>query len=63
MPSTDAAPGQLVEITGHDDGRFTAAYDEWNGQHRDCPPGHKHITRQDALDCAEARLRYRDLGL
>jgi hypothetical protein len=51
-------PGQLIEITEQRNGRFVAAYTEWNG----CPSGcrgHDHITRTDALACAEARLRYR----
>ena len=50
-------PEQLIIITGKP-GRYTAAYCEWNGQVADCR-GHDHLTRQDALTCAEQRLRYR----
>ena len=52
-----ADPEDLIEITG-DDGRFTAGYYEWNGQRLECA-GHDHLTRADALTCAEDRLRYR----
>jgi hypothetical protein len=50
-------PGQIVLIAGPA-GRYTAAYREWNGRWCGCP-GHDHLTRQDALSCAEQRLRYR----
>lgn len=49
-------PDQLIIITGT--GRFTASYREWNGTWRNCG-GHDHLTRADALACAEERLRYR----
>ena len=52
------APGQVVVLVAGDGGRYTAAYREWDGRWRDCP-GHDHLTRQDALACAEQRLRYR----
>ena len=61
MPSPVAVlpdPARLVAITEDDEGRFTAVYREWNGQWRECA-GHDHLTRQDALSCAEQRLRYR----
>ena len=53
-----ARPARLVAIAEDDGGRFTAVYREWNGQWRECA-GHDHLTRQDALSCAEQRLRYR----
>ena len=61
MPSPVAVlpdPARLVAITEDEAGRFTAVYREWNGQWRECT-GHDHLTRQDALTCAEQRLRYR----
>jgi hypothetical protein len=58
MPGT-VIPDRLVIITDHG-GWFTAAYYEWNGQLRNCR-GHGHLTRLDALACAEDRLRYRSL--
>ena len=51
-------PAALVAITEDEAGRFTAVDREWNGQWRECA-GHDHLTRQDALACAEQRLRYR----
>ena len=53
-----ADPEDLIEITTGDDGRFAAGYREWNGQWCACA-GHDHLTRADALTCAEDRLRYR----
>ena len=52
-----ADPEALVEITC-EDGRYTSGYCEWNGQWHQCA-GHSHLTRTDALTCAETRLRYR----
>lgn len=49
--------GLLILITGHH-GRYTAGYCEWNGSWAECR-GHSHLTRADALTCAEDRLRYR----
>jgi hypothetical protein len=57
MPAAHA-PEQSVEIDETPGGRFTASYTEWNGQPCECA-GHDHLTRQDALACAEDRLRYR----
>ena len=58
MPAAVAEPDQLIIIaaSGHD--RFTSSYREWNGQWTACA-GHDHLTRADALTCAEERLRYR----
>lgn len=57
MPAAHA-PEQVIEITETGSGRFTASYTEWNDQPCECA-GHDHLTRQDALACAEDRLRYR----
>ena len=59
MPTTAAAtdPEHLIEITA-ENGRYTSAYCEWNGQWHQCAD-HDHLTRTDALTCAENRLRYR----
>jgi hypothetical protein len=51
-------PAQVIQIREKHGGRFTAVYWEWNGQPAECP-GHDHLTRIDALACAEERLRYR----
>jgi hypothetical protein len=64
-PVTTQTPAQapliqaerLIIIVGKQ-GRYTAWYCEWNGTVADCR-GHDHLTRQDALTCAEQRLRYR----
>ena len=64
MPSSQPAdapgdPGELIGIA--DDGsRFSAWYYEWNDERRECCAD-GHLTRRDALECAEARLRYRSL--
>jgi hypothetical protein len=50
---------RLIIIVGKAS-RYTAWYCEWNGQVAACR-GHDHLTRQDALTCAEQRLRYRAL--
>ena len=58
MPGITArVPAHLIIITERD-GRFSAGYWEWNGRWCGCP-GHDHLTRADALACAEDRLRYR----
>jgi hypothetical protein len=60
MPGADTIrdPAQIITVTEQPDGRFTAGYWEWNQTWRDCA-GHDHLTRVDALTCAEQRLRYR----
>jgi hypothetical protein len=63
MPAALAAglvtePEQVIEIGKTSGGKFTASYTEWNGQPCTCT-GHDHLTRQDALSCAEDRLKYR----
>ena len=58
MSGTTIDPEDLIEITTSEDGRYTSGYFEWNGQWRPCA-GHDHLTRTDALTCAENRLRYR----
>jgi hypothetical protein len=50
-------PEELVEITDRG-GRFRASYYEWNGERQECCE-QGHLTRRDALECAEQRLRYR----
>jgi hypothetical protein len=60
MPGAERAatdPEDLIEITGGD-GRYCSGYYEWNGQRYECA-GHDHLTRADALTCAEDRLRFR----
>ena len=56
--ATALIPGVLIEITQAASGRYTAWYQEWQGSWRGCCR-HAHLTRQDALACAEERLRYR----
>lgn len=52
-----ADPQQLIVIT-QDKGRHKSGYREWNGTWHYCGD-HDHLTRADALSCAEERLRYR----
>ena len=56
-PAVLAIPDRLIVITERG-GRFAAGYWEWNGQWCECAD-HDHLTRADALACAEDRLRYR----
>ena len=58
MSGTTIDPENLIEITVGEDGRYSSGYWEWNGQWCPCT-GHTHLTRTDALTCAEDRLRYR----
>jgi hypothetical protein len=55
---TLAYPGRIIVLVMGKDGRYTSGYCEWNGKWHGCH-GHDHLTRADALSCAEDRLRYR----
>jgi len=51
-------PGAVIAIEAAGD-RFTGGFYEWNGHWSGCT-GHKpHLTRLDALRCAEDQLAYR----